>query len=197
MSTHILVRYGRPEVKVAEFTSFDIALGAWTAIVGDDTIKQMAFAVRSVDDPRWARAPWAEDALRREAERAGREFARKEIGATATSMLKAHADDTLHAIISLTRESLLARGIVVSRPDVDRAIKNRVIVGRCRKVTWMRGGCDRAFWMPKSAGRLADAECPYCHRQINQTTLAYGKAFKSLAFERSVAEGLAVSKAQA
>jgi hypothetical protein len=181
-ATHLLVAR-EPDRVIEEFLSYGAALAAWEAVteVNPGTI----YEVRSVEDPRWKRAPVAQrDEVTRVAFVAARAWRRKEISATAAALLRSHADESLHQVMAAVKTSCRDRGIELERHEAQDAVKGRVTIGRCRKGSWS-GGCDRAYWMPKSAGRLADQECPHCHRRLAQTTLAYGAAFRSLVAEKA------------
>src|SRR5262245_18035905 len=84
--------------RIAGFATYDLALAAWHALGGGDS----DFAVRSGDDPTWARRPETTDrGLYLTALRAAGEWRRKEIGATVTSLIK--GEDGLGSLDALTR----------------------------------------------------------------------------------------------
>lgn len=172
---YLLVDRSEPAI-VETFETYDAALAAWAALDGEGT----QLAVRSEDDPAFAKLPVSKDRQRQLAAiRAVRVWTRKEVGATALATIKANPEVSFNRLVGLAKASLIDRGIKVQLHEVTEAVKARVVFGRCRSDRW-GFGCNLAFWMPKSAGRLADAECPRCKRRLAQSTLALGSGFESL-----------------
>jgi hypothetical protein len=173
---YLLVKYG-PDQTIERFDSYDQALAAYEAVIASvDDLTRIAYAVRSADDPRWARAPQSKDSdTARTAWIAARDYCRRELGATAKQFVST-STGTFRQLENDVTESLRARGFKPSRYDVETAVKSRVVIGRCRSC----GYGDRAFWFPKSEGRLADKRCPYCAGYLNQTTLALRSRFERL-----------------
>lgn len=171
-----------PDVKVRGFSTYDQALFAYEAVVASDESLRDRCAVRSDDDPRWAKAPLAgfNAPSERTAMYAGEKWRKQEIGRTATAMIKAHGEHYLAEVERQTRLSLAARNISADRWEVERAVKDRITLGRCRKSSHWSRGCDRAYWFPKSQGPLHEQRCPNCGERLSQTTLALQAAFARL-----------------
>lgn len=176
--SHLLVDTKSREV-IHDFASYDLAIAAYQALDSDRTL-----AIRSADDPQWAgkrEVAWNDD-RKRTAMKAAREWRRREIGATARAIITGSGRlERLYEVERLVYASCAERGLNPDTYEIESAVKSRVTLGRCRRDRWSNG-CDRAFWWPKSEGKLQDTPCPFCGGKygMSQTTLALGKGFAPL-----------------
>ena len=186
--------YQRPKsrgVVIGEFPNWSQAIAGWQyadELERPEGVKW--FAVRSADDPEWAKAPrargrfgaWGEEPrnteeavyrIGRKAENAGREWRRKHVGSEALRVIKSNPEASFRKLEVTLDGDLKAAGLETSAFDVTDALKARVLVGRC----WT---CDRAYWMPKAQGPLHKCRCAVCNGPLNQTTLSLRRHFHRL-----------------
>lgn len=183
MTSYLIGAYDFDGIRTALFadlTTYDEALAVHAALVEHNktTGTYRDLVVRTAGDPDWpitARGINGNSPEWLIASRAQREYRRKELGRTVTSFLKRDSATSLTALRREVTRSLTDRGLPEPhRGTVERVIKDRITLGRCRN------GCDRAWFWPRRHGSFWDQRCPACGGRLAQTSLAYGHEFYRL-----------------
>jgi hypothetical protein len=192
--THLLVQHYPPAGLgpqiVETFSTYQLALAAHAGVTKAYPEAALTYAVRSSDDPQWrtrvARADRS-DPVARTARLAAAAWRTKEIRAAASWAIRSKTDASFDGLVVAARKTALEHGIgQVERFEVEDAVKAKVTIARCRKTSgrsYRPSGCDRAYWMPRSAGKIGDHSCPHCGNHLAQTTLAYQRTFLPLLVE--------------
>lgn len=160
------------------------------------------FAVRSMDDPRAAKAYrfgqpsfYMADSeraraqtyalLERKASQAYREYRRKAIGGFATKAVNDESLPTLGHVMKRVVEDATFHGIELEKWDVQDAVKRRVTLGREYNPYRARTNQPRnAYFFPKKLGKLDDFRVN--DQRLFQTTLALNAPFYRLTKEALV-----------
>lgn len=172
---YLVVNYTTGHVWSRE-PNYHLALAAWkaaSALTTDDYL-----AVRTTDDPQWADA---KDAPHREyPDTAGRVMwaaVRKvnhdELANTARWAIKHHGELRFESLVRLIVKSLRERGFPVERWEAERALKDRVTLGRSSNT-------GKGYWFPKRKGDTLTTMRGPNGEYLNQTSLALASGFESL-----------------